>query len=187
MAESALTKGYDALKRTGRQRVARERLLRWAILQHYEVCPTPLLDVSQSLRIGASFASLTRTREAFLYVVAIPNISGAITAHAESGLQIIRLSSVCPPPSALRPHIQEGYLLGEYPEMIGVDQVNNYQHYEMDFGRRIVARFRFDPVTFWAADNNFPVLPLAALYPPTADWLEVLAVTIKAQVAPLLA
>ena len=185
-AEAALSTGYHVLKRTGRHRVARERLLRWAILQHYEVCPTPLLDVSQSLRIGASFASLARTQECFLYVVAVPNISGAITAHAESGLQIIRLSSVCPP-SALRPHIQEGYLLGEYPEMIGVDQVNNYQHYEMDFGRRIIAKFRFDPTTFWAADNNFPVVPQAALYPPTADWLEALAAKIKAKVAPLLA
>ncbi|MCK7500127.1 MAG: FRG domain-containing protein [Comamonadaceae bacterium] len=30
--------------------------LTWAMLQHYEVCPTPLLDVTQSLRVAASFA-----------------------------------------------------------------------------------------------------------------------------------
>lgn len=164
-AEAALSDGYDAKKRLGRQRVARERLLRWSILQHYEVCPTPLLDVSQSLRIAASFASLGKTREAYLYVLAVPNISGAITANAESGLQIVRLSSVCPP-TALRPHIQEGYLLGEYPEMIGVAQALKYDHYEMDFGRRIVAKFRFNPATFWANDA-FPVVPEAALYPLT--------------------
>jgi hypothetical protein len=69
-AEAALSDGYDAKKRLGRQRVARERLLRWSILQHYEVCPTPLLDVSQSLRIAASFASLGKAREAYLYVLA---------------------------------------------------------------------------------------------------------------------
>ena len=45
-------------------------------------------------------------------MLGVPNLSGAITASAEAGLQIVRLSSVCPP-SAVRPHIQEGYLLGD--------------------------------------------------------------------------
>jgi hypothetical protein len=180
-AEVALAVGYDQLKRLGRQRVAREGLLRWSILQHYEVCPTPLLDVSQSLRIAASFASLTGSGEAFLYVLAVPNISGAITASAESGLQIVRLSSVCPP-TAIRPHIQEGYLLGEYPEMLGPAQAQNYKHYEMDFGRRIIAKFRFRPGPFWK-DEAFPVVPHAALYPPSKDWLETLTAKIHAEVS----
>lgn len=177
-ADADLSDGFEKLRRTGRAQVARERLLRWSILQHYEVCPTPLLDVSQSLRIAASFASLDDPDEAYLYVVAVPNISGAITAHAESGLQIVRLSSVCPP-SAMRPHIQEGYLLGEYPEMIGVAQARHYKHYEMDFGRRIIAKFRFNPATFWPADPSFPVVPKQALYPVTTDWLEKLTLDIK--------
>ena len=29
--------------------------LSWAVLQHYEICPTPVLDVTQSLRVAASF------------------------------------------------------------------------------------------------------------------------------------
>ncbi len=180
-AEAALVEGFRAKLRMGRDRIAKERLLRWAILQHYEVCPTPLLDVSQSLRIAASFGSMTMPREAFLFVLAVPHITGAITAHAESGLQILRLSSVCPP-SAIRPHIQEGYLLGEYPEMIGVDQANQYSHYEMDFGRRIVAKFRFNPASFWS-DDTFPVIPEAALYPHSKDWLETLTASIKAAVS----
>jgi hypothetical protein len=52
--------------------------------------------------------------EVRLYVIGVPNISGAISASAEAGLQVIRLSSVCPP-SAIRPNVQEGYLVGEYP------------------------------------------------------------------------
>ena len=36
-------KGGDFL---GVERLKRQRVLRWAILQHYEVCPTPLLDVT---------------------------------------------------------------------------------------------------------------------------------------------
>ncbi|MGB8842527.1 MAG: FRG domain-containing protein [Aliidongia sp.] len=185
-ADAALSDGFEKLRRTGRRQVARERLLRWSILQHYEVCPTPLLDVSQSLRIAASFASLGNPDEAYLYVVAVPNISGAITAHAESGLQIVRLSSVCPP-SAMRPHIQEGFLLGEYPEMIGVAQARHYKHYEMDFGRRIIAKFRFNPSTFWSSDKDFPVVPRAALYPNTTDWLESLTTEIKNKAGLILA
>ncbi|WP_073138753.1 FRG domain-containing protein [Muricoccus roseus] len=183
LAEQRLAEGFEALRALGRQRVARERLLRWAILQHYEVCGTPLLDVTHSLRIAASFASLSvgtslsADDEACLLVLAVPHLSGAITASAEGGLQIVRLASVCPP-SAMRPHLQEGYLLGEYPEMIGLSQKQHYRPFEMDFGRRIVAKFRFEPRAFWG-DPAFPCVPREALYPATGDWLEGLAAGIR--------
>ena len=44
---------------------------------------------------------------------------------------MIRLASVCPP-EAVRPHIQEGYLLGEYPEIADYEQKALYPHYEID-------------------------------------------------------
>jgi FRG domain len=106
-AENALTEKYGEAEFLGRDRLRRHRILRWSILQHYEVCKTPLLDLTHSIRIAASFASLSANQSAFVYVLGVPNLSGAITASAEAGLQIVRLSSVCPP-SALRPHIQEG-------------------------------------------------------------------------------
>lgn len=154
-------------------RLERHRILRWSILQHYEVCPTPLLDVSHSLRIAVSFACDTAQKEAFLFVLGVPNISGAITASAETGLQIIRLSSVCPP-DAIRPHIQEGYLLGEYPEMGAYDQKALYAHYEIDFGRRLIAKFRFSPNDF-RNDPDFPIVRRQALYPDAEDPLYKLA------------
>lgn len=119
--------------------------------------------MTHSLRIAASFASLNAASEAYIFVLGVPNLSGAVTASAESGLQIIRLSSVCPP-SAVRPHIQEGYLLGEYPEMAEFEQKANYYHYEIDFGRRLVAKFRFKPSSFWQ-NPNFPQINREALYP----------------------
>lgn len=180
-AENLLVEGFERLKKLGRQRVARERLLRWSIIQHYEVCPTPLLDVTHSLRIAASFASLKGGREAFLYVLGVPNLSGAVTANAEGGLQIVRLASVCPP-AAIRPHIQEGYLLGEYPEMIGLSQKQHYDVYEMDFGRRMIAKFRFNPRAFWKKSDSFPPVAEAALYPKGRDWLERLTADITAAI-----
>lgn len=165
-AETALLTEYKARKLLGKERLARQRILRWAILQHYEICKTPLLDVTQSLRIAASFASLDEEKEAYVFVLGIPNISGAITASAEAGLQAVRLASVCPP-AAVRPHIQEGYLIGEYPDFASVEQKTSYSLAEMDFGRRLIAKFSFNPASFWRSDR-FPQIVRSALYPPNS-------------------
>jgi len=162
-AEKRLIEEYVKSTLLGRNRIERQSILRWAILQHYEVCPTPLLDITQSLRIAASFATRNAKEEAFLFVLAIPNLSGAITVNAQAGLQVVRLASVCPP-SAIRPHIQEGYLLGEYPDLSHYSQKELYKPNEHDFGRRLVAKFRLDPRTFWQ-NETFPLVPDDDLYP----------------------
>ena len=178
LGESILINQYEIGRLLGLDRLKRQRIVRWSILQHYEVCPTPLLDVTHSLRIAASFATHCGTSEGFLFVLGVPNLSGGITASAEAGLQTIRLSSICPP-SALRPHLQEGYLLGEYPEMGAIAQKEHYGHYEIDFGRRLVAKFRFSPPTFWKSDN-FPLVAKSALYPsPKRDPLFELTLRVK--------
>lgn len=182
-AESELVNQYDLEDFPGKSRLKRQKILRWSILQHYEVCQTPLLDVTHSLRIAASFASKDAKDEAFLFVLGVPHISGAITASAEAGLQIVRLSSVCPP-TAIRPHIQEGYLLGEYPDLSGVEQKQYYSHSEMDFGRRLIAKFRFRPETFWEKSGYFPRIPPEALYPGSSnDPLLRLAERVKSAIA----
>jgi FRG domain len=157
--ERLLAAEFEKQHQLGRDRLSRQQVLRWSILQHYEVCPTPLLDVTHSLRISASFGGDAANEEAFVFVIGVPNLSGAITASAEAGVQVIRLSSVCPP-AAIRPHIQEGYLLGEYPEMKGYDQKRHYAHFEIDFGRRLIAKFKFDPRSFWK-NKDFRALSAA--------------------------
>ncbi len=180
-AEQQLVSLYEAAGFVGRERLQRYRILRWAILQHYEVCPTPLLDVTHSLRIAATFATMGATGDSYLYVLGVPNLAGAITASAEAGLQIIRLSSVCPP-SALRPHFQEGYLLGEYPELLSYDDKQHLGHFEVDFGRRLVAKFVFDPAKLWS-DSDFPPVSSVAIYPtPSEDPLLRMANQIKAAI-----
>lgn len=167
-AEELLVESYRQAGFRGHTRLQRQRILRWSILQHYEVCDTPLLDVTQSLRIAASFASKNGTGPAYVFVLGVPNLSGAITASAEAGIQVVRLSSVCPP-EAVRPHIQEGYLLGEYPDMDGAEQKNLYPAHEIDFGLRLIGKFRFDPGPFWAHSADFPRVPTEALYPSASD------------------
>lgn len=177
-AEQRLVAAYYDKELVGLERMRRQQILRWSVLQHYVVCRTPVLDVTHSLRISASFASDGATDEAYVFVLGVPNLSGAITASAEAGLQIVRLSSVCPP-TALRPHIQEGYMLAEYPEMAGYEQKQLYSHYEIDFGRRLIAKFRFDPQSFWKKNGAFPKVEHAALYPDKYDPIFRLAQSIK--------
>ncbi len=182
MAEEKLVETYVKYGFLGKDRIQRSRVLRWSILQHYEVCPTPLLDVTHSLRIAASFASLDNHQDrAFIYVLGIPNLSGGITASSEAGIQTIRLSSVCPP-QAVRPHIQEGYLLGEYPEFDSFKQKELYQAYEIDFGLRLVAKFYFHPIDFWSS-QTFPQVPRDALYPNQDDPLYTLAQELRQHIS----
>lgn len=181
--EASLERAYASAGLLGLDRIQRQPILRWSILQHYEVCRTPLLDVTHSLRIAASFASIGTDAGACVFVLGVPHLGGAVTASAEAGLQIVRLSSVCPP-TAVRPHLQEGYLLGEYPDMGRVDQKRLYRHREIDFGRRLVAKFEFDPRTFWQG-TQFPRVGQRALYPTRAeDPLCDLALRVRETVTP---
>jgi len=167
-AEDLLVEKWLEAKLEGSERIERHRILRWAILQHYEVCDTPLLDVTQSLRVAASFASLGATNDlAYLYVLAVPQLTGAITASAEAGLQIVRLNGICPP-SAARAHFQEGYLIGEYPEIQTPKERQKYEPFELDAGRRLVAKFRLRMDGFWN-DPAFPKLSRNALFPKEED------------------
>ena len=83
-----------------------------ALLQHYGICPTPLLDLTQSLRVAATFALKDSVEnQGFLYIVAVPHATGSITHHADERIALVRLLNVCPK-EALRPHFQEGFLAG---------------------------------------------------------------------------
>jgi hypothetical protein len=154
----------------GKRRLLRSVVIKWAILQHYEVCDTPLLDVTHSLRIAASFGSMRNvTEESYLMVLAVPQISGAVSSCAYHEIQTLRLSSLCPP-SAKRPHLQEGYLIGEYPELRSFEEKMELALHETDFGQRLIGKFKFNPKTFWSS-GIFPMIPEQALYPNKGDLL----------------
>ena len=88
-----------------RKTILRSQILRWAVIQHYEVCPTPCLDLTQSLLVAASFAlnDCPTASEAFVFVLGVPQISGSVTVVSEHGLQLVRLSSICPA-ETMRPY-----------------------------------------------------------------------------------
>jgi hypothetical protein len=181
-AEQMFSEDFAQSRFLGRQRIVRHRLLRWAILQHYEVCGTPLLDVTHSLRVAASFATNDEADgEPVLYVLAAPSLSGSVTASSEQGIQIIRLSSICSP-EARRPYFQEGYLVGEYPDLATFNEKQNYRPHEIDFGRRLIAKFRLPRGEFWPSD--YTRIPNRALYPDDRDEMVKFTAQIRARLTP---
>lgn len=149
-SKSFFSHGYDKL--------VKYRELRWAILQHYEVCPTPLLDITHSLKAASSFALNNATDEGVLLVFGFPYPYGSISYLVEEELLIVKLLSICPP-QAMRPYYQEAYLVGTFPTSVDVEDMDA----KLDVGRRLVAKFILKKKSFW--DKDFQNIPDEALFP----------------------
>jgi hypothetical protein len=142
---------------------------RWAVIQHYELWPTPLLDFTSSLRVAASFAfgfDDSAQAEGMLYVVGVRKTRSDLmtlprdhSVEDESRLLTIRLNAVCPP-SAKRPHLQEGFLVGHYP--FGREQLDDEA--SNDAASILVAKFALtNDGCFWNTD--FPIHTQGSLLP----------------------
>jgi hypothetical protein len=162
-AAEALCNRLDIEGMEGYEEVRRRRYVQWSILQHYEVCPSPLLDFTQSLRVACSFAYLAygrgRGSGPIVAAFALPYITNRISNNSEHDIVNIRLLSICPP-DALRPQFQQGFLAG-------TDEVTTgYKHRrELDFNRRLVAKFRLPPPEDRFSQRSIGILPQKALYP----------------------
>ncbi|GAB4187701.1 MAG: hypothetical protein Tsb002_13220 [Wenzhouxiangellaceae bacterium] len=149
----------------GAQEIKRKKYIQWSILQHYEVCSTPLLDFTHSLRVACSFAQLNNsTGSAFVYVFGLPYITNRISINSEHDLVNVRLLSICPP-DALRPYYQDGYVAGT--EDITQDYDSKT---ELDFRNRLIAKFKIPSSSkFWG--KGFSSIPETALYPRSDRFL----------------
>lgn len=132
----------------------------WSLLQHYEICDTPLLDLTHSLHVACSFAFDRNTGDTgIIYVLGMPWQTDAIGYNTFEELVNLRLLSVCPP-QAQRPFFQEGYLAGPFPnyQLDNPDRKNQF-----DFARRLIAKFEIPiNIGFWGV--GFSVIPREKLY-----------------------
>lgn len=139
-AGKELVKLFKSKQINGYKDVKNRKLIRWSILQHYEVCGTPLLDFTQSLRVACSFAMMdsadTAEKYAYVYMFGFPYLTNRISINSEHDLINIRLLSICPP-DALRPYSQEGYLAGTDEITCEYDRKDT-----LDFNNRLIAKFR---------------------------------------------
>lgn len=165
-ASNRLVEIFEEHRIEGHKELKRRKAIQWSILQHYEVCPTPLLDFTHSLRVACSFAALENdSATAYIFVFALPYLTNRISINSEHDIINIRLLSICPP-IALRPYFQEGYL-------VGTDGITtNYESKtELDFKNRLVAKFEIpNDKRFWGAD--FDKIPKSSLYPTKDPMLD---------------
>jgi hypothetical protein len=154
-----LAEKFKAARIVGHKEVRQKRFIQWSILQHYEVLPTPFLDLTQSLRVACSFAQI-RSSDAtcYVYVLGLPYVTNRISINSEHDIVNVRLLSICPP-AALRPYFQEGYLAGTADVTIDFDTKT-----ELDFRNRLIGKFAIPRArTFWGA--GFDRIPESVLYP----------------------
>ena len=126
----------------------------------YEVCKTPLLDLTQSIKVACSFAILNNKNNiGYIYVLGLPYINGRISVDSEEYITNVRLLSISSS-AAKRPFFQEGYLVQtEFTS----DIENNIKMDELDFNRRLLAIYKFkNDQQFWGEER-----PISenALYP----------------------
>jgi hypothetical protein len=143
----------------GHRELRQKRYIQWSILQHYEVLATPLLDLTQSLRVACSFAQLRSTDPiCYVYVLGLPYVTNRISINSEHDIVNVRLLSICPP-AALRPYFQEGYLAGTSDVTTDYDSKT-----ELDFRHRLVAKFAI-PRAKTFLGSCFDQIPETALLP----------------------
>ncbi len=143
------------------------QIVRWAVLQHYEVCKTPLLDVTASLQSALTFAIGDRS-EGWLYVLAFPQLTGSVSVSLESKTQVIDLGQICPP-EALRPHFQQGLLVSDYPEIRTRKQSHGRRGMRgNNFAARLLTKFRLVDCKSWHTEGYMST-PSNVLFPNAID------------------
>lgn len=162
-AARQLVARFKTAKVEGHKELRQKRNIQWSILQHYEVVPTPLLDLTQSLRVACSFAQMRGTdANCYVYVIGLPYLTNRISINSEHDIVNVRLLSICPP-AALRPYFQEGYLAGTADVTTDFDSKT-----ELDFRNRMIAKFTIPRAkAFWG--TGFDQIPESALYPKGDD------------------
>jgi hypothetical protein len=150
---------FENEKIQGYEDLVWKKYIQWSILQHYEVCDTPLLDLTHSLHVACSFAQIgSQNKFGYVYVFGLPYVMNRVSHNSEHDIVNIRLLSICPP-EALRPYFQEGFLAGTE------DITNEYDTKDkLDFRNRLIAKFQIPSQNrFWGDD--FSRIPESVLFP----------------------
>ena len=162
-----LSLNRDRFELIGIKNLQRFRELTWAILQHYQICSTPVLDITHSLRVAASFSLVedreNQRQEGILYVMGFPNINDYISYHVSDELVNVKLLSFCPP-AAKRPFYQEGFVAGTFPHYDLMEKQSKF-----DFKNRLIAKFRLINDNHNFLGRGLDIIPFNSLYPNDHD------------------
>jgi hypothetical protein len=104
----------------------------------------------------------------FVYVIGVPYPTGTITHVVDEDLKLFRLQAACPP-SAQRPHFQEGFLVGSC--YVNDEELRANQN----LSRRLITRFHIPHKSNFWMKGLFDPIPRDALLPKedkNFDWLK---------------
>jgi len=158
-ASRKLRERFREEKIQGYEELLWKKQIQWSILQHYDVCDTPLLDLTQSIWVACSFAQIdAQAGVGHVYVFGLPYVMNRVSHNSEHDIVNIRLLSISPP-EALRPYFQEGFLAGTEDITNEYDSKN-----KLDFRNRLIAKFQIPgQKKFWGP--GFSMIPETVLYP----------------------
>jgi hypothetical protein len=158
----AIVRERGALKLPGKSHRHIESAI--ALLQHYGLAETPLLDITPSLRVAASFALPDGGGGiGYLYVLALPYPHGTISHFVDRDMVLVRLHGICPY-EAVRPHYQEGYLVGKFP-ISDAGAVSVEKERNDNAASRLVAKLIVDDRDNGFFSAGFPRVPVDTLLP----------------------
>lgn len=167
----------DAYNQSEINEIQNIELLRHSLLQHYEICGTPLLDVTQSLKVACSFALSNEKGDmlidGYIFVLALPYVNGRITVNYDEYITNIRLLSIGTSISK-RPYFQEGYMVRSIYDVFDYDTKEEY-----DFKNRLLAIYHIkNNNKFWGSEH---ILKNDQLY-PVEDSMKDIAAQITKQI-----
>lgn len=148
LLESELTGEYKGLFGKEKTRFASRRVEQWALLQHYGICPTPLIDLTRSLRTACWFAlhNADPSDSPVVYALGMPYMNGPLLLNSNDGLFQMELSGLMPP-QAERPYFQKAVLVGsERPDR------RKESIHESNLGVRVLAKFSIPAGEDWEDD-----------------------------------
>lgn len=141
---------------TGITRIKKFEEIQWAIIQHYQISRTPLIDMTDSLQVASTFATRNNKNEfGYVFVFGIPYSNGSISYHVDDGIVVVRLASACPP-DALRAHYQHAYFVGSFPH-------DEERRISKNAANLMIAKFRIRKPRFW--NRTFQRIPESILFP----------------------
>lgn len=151
---------------SGKQRVKAHVEVAWALLQHYEICDTPLIDVTDSIEVALFFATFGNNNEyGYFYIFGLPRHHSSISYQIDDRLVSVKLSAASPP-EAIRAHFQRALFVGDFPH-------SNKRESGHNLSKRMLAKLRIDMRS--VSQEKFFTLPEDLIYPKEDElkpWLD---------------
>ena len=93
-----------------------DKFVGYGLCQHYELCKTPHLDVSEDFEVAYTFSKFPDLNKGVIYIISVPACPHLINILFYEQLYAINLQKIVIPQST-RPKVQKAWSLSFYPDI----------------------------------------------------------------------